>query len=143
MEPLTLAYQRYQELQRYVGWTEDDARRVQDIGSVVRPYFNHLVDDFYAEIANHPEASKVITGGEQQITRLKITLRNWLEELFSGRYDRDYVERRWRVGHRHVEIGLNQIYTNAALSRLRRGSWPYSKSSHIPNSKNCWIRVSR
>jgi signal transduction histidine kinase len=45
----------------------------------------------------------------------------WLEELFSGQYDRDYVERRWRVGFRHVEIGLNQVYTNAALSRLRRG----------------------
>jgi signal transduction histidine kinase len=42
-----------------------------------------------------------------------------LAELFSGKYDQDYVERRWRVGYRHVEIGLDQVYTNAALSRLR------------------------
>src|SRR5439155_515827 len=28
---------------------------------------------------------------------------------------------RWRVGMRHVEIGLNQVYTNVALSRLRTG----------------------
>jgi signal transduction histidine kinase len=41
--------------------------------------------------------------------------------LFSGRYDRDYVLRRWRVGMRHVEIGLDQLYTNVALSRLRTG----------------------
>ena len=27
--------------------------------------------------------------------------------------------RRWRVGWRHVEIGLEQVYTNVALSRLR------------------------
>src|SRR5262249_22581439 len=27
----------------------------------------------------------------------------------------------WRVGGRHVEIGLDQVYTNVALSRLRRG----------------------
>jgi signal transduction histidine kinase len=122
MEPQPLsAYERYQELQRYVSWNESDAARVRAIGQLVAPYFGALVDDFYAEIENHPEARKVITGGEEQIARLKKSLVRWLEELFSGRYDRDYVERRWRVGFRHVEIGLNQVYTNAALSRLRRG----------------------
>jgi two-component system NtrC family sensor kinase len=119
-QPLT-AYQRYQQLQRYVNWTESDAARVQTIGRLVAPYFAALVDDFYSEIENHPEAKKVITGGDEQIARLKKTLVRWLEELFSGCYDRDYVERRWRVGFRHVEIGLIQVYTNAALSRLRRG----------------------
>lgn len=39
----------------------------------------------------------------------------------SGRYDTDYVVRRWKVGFRHVEIGLDQVYTNVALSRLRTG----------------------
>jgi Signal transduction histidine kinase regulating C4-dicarboxylate transport system len=120
LHPLS-AYQRYQQLQRYVNWTEADAGRVQSVGRLVAPYFGALVDDFYAEIENHPEARQVITGGEAQISRLKKTLIRWLDELFSGRYDRDYVERRWRVGFRHVEIGLLQVYTNAALSRLRRG----------------------
>ena len=115
------AYDRYQELQRYVNWSDEDAARVQTVGEIVAPHFLALVDDFYAEIENHPEARKVITGGEAQIARLKTTLVRWLGELFSGHYDRDYVERRWRVGLRHVEIGLNQVYTNAALSRLRRG----------------------
>lgn len=84
-------------------------------------HFGGLVDDFYAEIENHPDARKVITGGVEQIARLKKSLLRWLEELLSGRYDREYVERRWRVGFRHVEIGLDQVYTNAALSRLRCG----------------------
>ena len=119
-QPLS-AYERYQELQRYVNWSEQDSARVQSIGALVASYFVPLVDDFYAEIENHPEARKVITGGDEQIARLKKTLVRWLDELFSGRYDREYVERRWRVGFRHVEIGLNQVYTNAALSRLRRG----------------------
>jgi signal transduction histidine kinase len=55
----------------------------------------------------------------EQISRLKKSLKGWLSELFSGKYDQEYVERRWRVGYRHVEIGLDQVYTNAALSRLR------------------------
>jgi len=112
---------RYHELQRYVGWTDEDVSRIASVGVVLAPVLPALVDDFYAEIARHPEAQKVITGGEAQVARLKTTLVGWLRELLSGQYDADYVERRWRVGLRHVEIGLNQVYTNAALSRLRRG----------------------
>src|SRR5215207_4150313 len=64
---------------------------------------------------------KVITGGPAQVERLKGTLIAWLRELLSGQYGRDYVVRRWRIGWRHVEIGLDQVYTNVALSRLRTG----------------------
>ena len=114
-------YRRYQELQQYVGWTDEDARRVQSLAGPLEPHLIPLIDDFYAEIDRHPEARKVITGGAAQVERLKGTLRAWLRDLLTGPYDRAYVERRWRVGQKHVDIGLDQVYTNAALSRLRRG----------------------
>jgi len=115
------AFRRYQELQCYVGWTDDAARQVASVAGLIEPHLPGLVDDFYAEIERHPDARKVITGGPAQIDRLKGTLVTWLRELFAGRYDADYVARRWRVGWRHVEIGLDQVYTNVALSRLRSG----------------------
>ncbi|HRP63168.1 MAG TPA: protoglobin domain-containing protein [Phycisphaerales bacterium] len=112
---------RYRDLQSYVGWTESDCNRIVAVAPTVTSRFPALIDDFYEEIARHPEARSVITGGTAQIERLKGMLRGWLAELFSGRYDLEYVTRRWRVGWRHVEIGLPQVYTNAALSRLRFG----------------------
>jgi signal transduction histidine kinase len=115
------AFKRYEELQKYIGWTPEDALRVKAVGPILAADFASLIDDFYAEIKQHPEAIKVITGGEEQIARLKQSLQHWLAELFSGCYDENYVARRWRVGYRHVEIGLNQVFTNVALSRLRRG----------------------
>lgn len=114
-------YHRFQELQQYVGWTEEDARRLNAIGTLLEPDLPPLIDDFYAEIERHPEAQRVITGGRTQIGRLKTTLLTWLRGLFCGSYDRDYAVRRWQAGYRHVEIGLNQVYANAALSRLRVG----------------------
>jgi signal transduction histidine kinase len=114
-------YRRYQELQQYVGWTDEDARRVQALAGLLEPYLVPLIDDFYAEIDRHPNARKVITGGPVQIERLKGTLQGWLRDLVHGPYHRDYVVRRWRVGQKHVDIGLDQVYTNVALSRLRRG----------------------
>jgi signal transduction histidine kinase len=112
---------RYRELQEYVGWTDDDARRVAAVAPLLDPGLAPLIDDFYEEIQRHPNAVKVITGGREQIERLKGTLTAWLRDLLSGRYDGAYVARRWRVGWRHVEIGLDQVYTNVALSRLRAG----------------------
>jgi CheY-like chemotaxis protein len=115
------AFRRYQELQGYVGWDDEAARRIAALGPLLDPCLPALVDDFYAEIDRHPQARKVITGGAAQVQRLKGTLLAWLRELLAGRYDRDYVARRWCVGWRHVEIGLDQVFTNVALSRLRTG----------------------
>ena len=120
MDPGRL-FDRYRELQSYVGWTGADAERIVAAAPLLEPYLPALIDDFYAEIERHPEARKVITGGQAQIERLKGTLVQWVRELLAGPYDADYVARRWRVGWRHVEIGLDQVYTNVALSRLRTG----------------------
>jgi signal transduction histidine kinase len=114
-------FRRFEELQAYIGWDAADAERVHALHPLVEPFLAGLIDDFYQEIEVHPEAQAVITGGPHQIARLKKTLLNWLRELFCGNYDRDYAVRRWNVGYRHVEIGLDQVFTNAALSRLRMG----------------------
>src|SRR5262249_37689995 len=114
-------YNRYRELQSYVGWTDADAERIVAAAPLLEPYLLNLIDDFYDEIERHPGARKVITGGQAQIERLKGTLVRWIRDLLAAQYDADYVARRWRVGWRHVEIGLDQVYTNVALSRLRTG----------------------
>src|SRR4051812_47791494 len=114
-------FERYRELQAYVGWTGEDEARIVAAAPLLEPYFAGLIDDFYDEIERHPDARKVITGGAPQIERLKGTLTRWIRELFAGRYDAEYVARRWRGGWRHLEIGLDQVFTNVALSRLRTG----------------------
>ena len=114
-------FDRYRELQSYVGWTDDDARRIADAAPLLAPHVPMLIEDFYAEIERHPGARKVITGGQPQVDRLKGKLLEWVRGLLSGRYDESYVARRWRVGRRHVEIGLEQVYINVAMSRLRGG----------------------
>ena len=112
---------RYAMMQQYVGWTEEDARRVAALRPLVEPRAPDLVADFYAEIRRHPEAMRVIVGGSEQMARLSRSLHAWLAELLAGPHDDAYMTRRWRVGHRHVEIGLAQRYVALALARLRNG----------------------
>ena len=114
-------FERYRDLQAYVGWCEEDATRIKSVAELVRQRTHLLIDDFYEEIERHPDASRVITGGPAQIARLKASLTAWLSESLEGRGDADYVTRRWKIGLRHAEIGLNPAYTSAAMSRLRNG----------------------
>ena len=131
--PLKL-FERYKELQAYVGWGDEDAARIKAVAETIEANIDVLINDFYAEIQRHPEASRVITGGQAQIARLMASLRAWLSESLKGRSDVDYVERRWKIGLRHAEIGLNPAYTSAAMSRLRNGLIEIlsTKTNHSP-----------
>ncbi|MGA2699748.1 MAG: protoglobin domain-containing protein [Isosphaeraceae bacterium] len=114
-------FERYEEMQRYVGWTELDARAIQSIAGRLEGAFHAIVVDFHEEIDRHHEARKVLSGGAAQVERLKISLLGWLSDLCSGIYDADYVQRRWRVGLRHAELGLDQVFCSMAMARVRSG----------------------
>lgn len=113
--------QRFRDLQAYVGWTEEDAARAKIIARLIEPHMDMLIDDFYAEVQRHADSARVITGGKEQINRLSASLAGWMRESMQARSDSEYVQRRWRIGLRHAEIGLNAAYTGAAMSRLRNG----------------------
>ncbi len=111
----------FQELQRYVNWSQEDAEHLAVAAQRLEAVIPGIIDDFYSEIPKHPAAARVLTGGEAQVSRLKRSLKEWLSQLLSGPYDEKYALTRARIGQRHVEIGLDPIYANAALARLRMG----------------------
>ena len=128
--------QRYRNLCRYVGLSDDDIQRATSAWRLIEPHVPDHVSDFYAEVLKHEETMAVITGGDAQVERLKTTLTTWIEELFRGVFDEAFVERRWIVGWRHVQIGLSQVWASAAMCRLRdqmlrqlADDWPDSVAS--------------
>lgn len=103
------------ELKRYIGFTANDAARLHVFAPLIEPHLVELSERFYAQIPAHPEAAAVFTGGAAQIARLKLTLQRWARGLFSGVYDAAYAEERFRIGVRHVQIGLPQRYVIGAM----------------------------
>ncbi len=111
--------EKFQHLRRYLDWSTQDDEAITPLRTILIPFTEVFIEDFYAEIVRHPRIAKVITGGDLQIARLKVSLSKWLNELLAGDYDNAYVQRRWQVGYRHVEIGLDQTYVSVAHGRLR------------------------
>lgn len=110
-----------QEAAGYVGFTVADADVLREVAPAVRPRFSAIVDRFYEAIAGSPRAAAVFTGGQEQMSRQKASLREWLEEVVGGVYDQAYFERHSRIGRVHVRIGLDQRYMLTAMCIIREG----------------------
>ncbi len=114
-------FEKFLDLQAYLDWGDQDLRRIAAVRDRILEKSPKLIDDFYDEILIHAHTAQVIAIGEHSISRLKATLRQWLHQLLHGPYDSDFVTIRMKIGQRHVAIGLDQTYANAALARMRNG----------------------
>lgn len=108
-----------QEMRRYLHFNEDDVTRLRFLGPRMRKFLPEMAERFYAQIPHHPGASRVFTGGDLQIARLKKTLQAWGQGLFNGTYDEHYARERFEIGYRHVRIGLDQKYVISAMGVVR------------------------
>lgn len=119
-EPKPIAPESFvDEMKRYLHLLPDDAAFLMELGPRMEKYLPDMAEKFYAQIPHHPGASRVFTGGEAQVQRLKSTLQVWGRGLFNGVYDEHYAEDRYRIGFRHVRISLDQKYVISAMGVVR------------------------
>lgn len=109
----------FEELKRYVRWDPADEAALRALHPAAASELERIADVFYRRILDHDEARKALEGGEKQVGRLKITLRQWMDSMLSGPWDEPYYERRARIGRYHVEIALPQHYMLGAMSVIR------------------------
>jgi signal transduction histidine kinase len=110
----------FEELKRYVDFGERDGAALRALHAAAAPRLPAIAEAFYARILSHDEASQVLRGGESQVGQLKVTLVDWMDRLLSGPWDEDYWQARYRIGRRHVRIGLPQHYMFGAMNVIRR-----------------------
>jgi signal transduction histidine kinase len=109
----------FENVKLYVGFTQASSDALRELHPIARPFFQPIVDDFYAAIEDHPGARQSITGGQAQIDRLKQTLLRWVDKMLLGPHDEEYYQLRARIGRMHVRIALPQQYMLTAMDRIR------------------------
>jgi two-component system, NtrC family, sensor histidine kinase HydH len=109
----------FESIKQYVEFDERTAELLAEFHPIAAPHFVPIVADFYATIEAHPQARSVITGGKEQIERLKGSLVAWLESVLLGPHDAAYLESHARIGRIHVRIALPQEFMFTAMNRIR------------------------
>ncbi|TNE92377.1 MAG: hypothetical protein EP330_01615 [Deltaproteobacteria bacterium] len=105
----------WRELVSYVGFTDEDRDLLTAFWPIAEPHIPDVVDDFYARVMRHPGTRRIIRD-DAQMARLRRSMAHWLEETLRGPHDEAYFQRRLRVGHRHVEVGLPPRYVSTAMA---------------------------
>jgi diguanylate cyclase (GGDEF)-like protein len=100
------------------GLTQEDGGHLSVARSAILEDIEAIVDEFYERQTSIPEVAVVI-GDRETLERLHAAQRTYVGELFSGCYDRDYVNSRLRVGLVHKRIGVEPKYFFAAVKVLR------------------------
>lgn len=85
--------------------------------------------DFYERLLAHEHTREYLK--DFAIEGLHSTIRQWFQDLFSGKYDEEYARKRLIIGHIHVRIGLPVRYPLAMIDVIaHHGEQITRRSSH-------------
>ncbi|MGI2261316.1 GGDEF domain-containing protein [Shewanella sp. GXUN23E] len=107
-----------QDLKRQFGVMPSDSRHLQSVHDLVMDNISRLTCVFYEEQLNDAKAALLI-GDAQTLSRLQSSLTEYIETLFLGEYDMEYVNYRLRIGVVHKRIGVDVRMFLSGLSLLK------------------------
>ncbi|GAQ16216.1 heme-based aerotactic transducer HemAT [Oceanobacillus picturae] len=94
------------------------------IAMALKPYVEadnkQIVNCFYGSIEQNPKLIAIIEE-HSSIDKLKLTLERHIIEMFSGEISEAFIQRRKRIAHIHVKIGLTQKWYIASFQKLFDG----------------------
>jgi hypothetical protein len=106
------------EIRRDYELTRLDEDNLKELSDILLPSLDDFAADFYSYMMkDHYTASFFKTDAARR--RREETIKKWLEDLLTARYDNRYLVSLRRIGKVHVKIGLKGHYVNASMNHIR------------------------
>ncbi|UCG32206.1 MAG: hypothetical protein JSU68_11125 [Phycisphaerales bacterium] len=115
-----------------IGFTEQDAASLHQLGPLIRPAVPAIVDAFYHRISRHPDSREILAGDHAVEGRLRQSLGLWINSLFAGTYDQAYLARRATIGATHLCLGIPQHAMFVAMEIIWQHISDLIRSSQVP-----------
>ncbi|HTT08570.1 MAG TPA: GGDEF domain-containing protein [Gammaproteobacteria bacterium] len=101
---------------KLLGFGPKDIKLLVKCEPCIRKNAGRIVDQFYKMQLSHKEVARIIDKPDI-LRRLKRAQRAYILALFAGRYDRDYVNNRLRIGFVHKHVGVEpKLYLAAVIT---------------------------
>jgi uncharacterized membrane protein (DUF373 family) len=106
------------EIRKDYQLTRLDEDNLKELSDILLPSVDEFAEDFYSYLMKEPYTASFFET-EAGRKRREETIKKWLEDLLTARYDNRYLVRLRRIGKVHVKIGLKGHYVNASLNHIR------------------------
>lgn len=111
--------QDFEQLTHYAkafsGLTPELESVLVKIGSEIKPQLAGVTQEFYRTLSSIPQAASFVEG---RLDALQATHLRWMESLFTGPYDQDYVEYMYKIGFIHVKVNLPVEFMAGAMTLI-------------------------
>ncbi len=102
---------------KMIGLTQEDLQILNFLQPLVNDQIENIVAGFYENIVNESSLLHIINNNST-IDRLRTTLKLHIAEMFDGVINQQYYEKRIRIAHVHVRIGLKSKWYMCAFQNL-------------------------
>jgi signal transduction histidine kinase len=109
-----------EELKSLIDFRLADEANLRLLSEPLDVQIDVIARQLYDKLQEHPAARSAIRESGTSEARVRSTIADWLTGLLEGPYDRDYYERRLRVGLVHARMRLPQHFMIAAMHLVRR-----------------------
>lgn len=99
--------------------TDVDRQLLVEMQPAIEKHVPAIVEAFYAQLEKFDHLRALLHAEPGRVEKLKGHLSRWLKGLASGAYEDAYFAERYRIGKRHVEVGLEPRYVVAAMAFCR------------------------
>ena len=128
------------EIRRFAGLSDNDAVLLASMKPALQNHSDQLIEAFYANLDQVPQLNQLLDAQPERREKLQAHLKAWLVSLATGTYDETYQEKRYKIGQRHVEVGLDPRWVIGAMS-FCRGQIPLIVESEYGSEANKAERV--
>lgn len=107
------------QMRRFGGLNEAEATLLATMKPMLETHGDNLVKAFYENLDQYDHLCQLLDAKPGRREMLGKHLHAWLLSLATGQYDSGYLERRYVIGKRHVEVGLDPRWVIGAMSFCR------------------------
>lgn len=87
----------------FSGLTPEREALLVEAGDQIKPHLKQITENFYSVLETIPKARPFLEG---RLENLKKTHHQWMEGLFTGPFDENFVRHMYHVGDVHVRVDL-------------------------------------
>ncbi|MFC5542786.1 protoglobin domain-containing protein [Ureibacillus suwonensis] len=115
---------------KLINLTENDLQLLACLKPYIEKNIEEIVNAFYGDLTSIPVLNEIINK-HSSVERLKKTLKIHILEMFSGKIDKAFIEKRIRIAQAHLKIGLIpkwyigafQNILNSFINIIIRSDW--------------------
>ena len=113
-------YEKLHRIREQLGLSDTDLQALDPYRSIFVQHKDQFAQHFYDVFQEIPETRLILEQHEGRPGFMKKTWAAWFEFVFTTRLDGALLAYLWRVGVRHVQVNLDQRYSNLGFSVVRQ-----------------------